>query len=145
MLKDTEHELFYCWEQLTPSHSDTDCHVIILGQLTSGHSDTDCHVIYYLADTVFIPVANLGIKLRSLKDFYLDNSDVKVYGPEVDSCSADMLVGKMVTDAPDSVEVTSASFEVKIDNAYTCVLHLAKCHCITMGSIYIYGICILQR
>ena len=113
------------------------CHVIILGHLTSCHSDTDCHAIYYLADTVFIPVANLGIKLRSLKNFYLDNSDVEVYGPEVDSCSADMLVGKMVTDAPDSVEVTSAHFEVKIDNAYTCVLHLVKCHCITMGSIYI--------
>ena len=77
---------------------------------------------YCFADTVFIPEANVGIKLRSLKDFYLDKPDVKVHGPDVDSCSAVMLVGKLVTDAPDSVEVTSESFEVKdLEHMYLCV------------------------
>ena len=90
----------------------------------------DNHLVIF-ADTVFIPEANLELKLRSLKNFYLDSPDIKVHGPEVVSCSAAMLVGKMITDAPDSVEVTSESFEVSIDDLM--YLH------------YIYFICICRR
>lgn len=89
---------------------------ILIGGLLPGQTEFEntANFTGCISNTVFTPEANLPLplKIRSLKELHLDSSDITVFGPQVNSCSAAMLVGKPITVGPPAFPITTASPEL---------------------------------
>ncbi|KAL8582074.1 hypothetical protein ACOMHN_003995 [Nucella lapillus] len=98
-----------------PQHDLDQIDSIIIGGLLMDGENTFDHITNFtgcISNTVFIPEANLDQKIRTLKDFHLDDADVTVYGSEVTSCSASLSPGVVVTQPTKDVDVVSDGFKV---------------------------------
>ena len=89
----------------------------------------------FFADTIFIPEADLDLKLRTLKDFHLESSDVVVHGPAVVSCSAAMLHTSAITPSPGVAVATSGPYEVI---GWVCCLSKRQTQRQAVGGTHIY-------
>ncbi|XP_076463197.1 axotactin-like isoform X3 [Babylonia areolata] len=88
---------------------------IIIGGLTMDDAHMFPNTANFsgcISNTVFIPEANLDLKIRSLKDFTQGKPEVTVHGPQVVSCSEADLTGKAVTRTSPRVEITTQSFQM---------------------------------
>ncbi|XP_076440390.1 axotactin-like isoform X2 [Babylonia areolata] len=88
---------------------------IIVGGVLADAENTFDHITNFtgcISNTVFIPEANLDLKIRSLKDFHLNSPDITVYGGKVDSCSVTTSSLVKATTPPQDADLISEGFEV---------------------------------